>query len=112
MVAVLQPSIEAVKAQLRDRITRTYRRAQRLVAAASISPPAKTHVMMIAYDKACEHLRSDIAQAWRLFPNTDALVVWLLEGLTDDVMPEQDRIGLALAIRAVSEEVSERRKAS
>jgi hypothetical protein len=29
------------------------------------------------------------------------------KGLADDVMPEQDRIGLALAIRTLSEEVAE-----
>jgi hypothetical protein len=42
----------------------------------------------------------------------DALVTWLLKGLTDDAMPEQDRIGLALAVRTTSSEIAEERKAS
>jgi hypothetical protein len=111
MTTRLRASIGSAKS-LRDRIIGAYQRAQRIIAVASTSPPAKTHAMMIAYDKACEHLRADISQASKLFPNTDALVTWLLEGLTDDVIPEQDRIGLAIAVRTMSGEIAERRKAS
>jgi hypothetical protein len=112
MATDLQSSIGAAKRQLRDRIIRTYQRAERIVGAASISPSAKTHGMMIAYDKAREHLRSDLAQAGKLLPDTDALVLWLLEDLPDDVMPEQDRIELALVVRTLGKEVAEGRKAS
>jgi hypothetical protein len=95
MTTYLRASAASPTAQLRFRIIATYQRAQRSIAVASTSPSAKTHAMMIAYEAACERLRADIVQARELFPNTDALVAWLLEGLTDDVMPEQDRIGLA-----------------
>jgi hypothetical protein len=110
MTAHLQASIGSASSQLRHRIIGTYQRAQRIIAVASTSSPAKTHGMMIAYDKACEHLRADIVQAGKLFPSTDALVTWLLEALTDDVMPEQDRIGLALAVRTMRGEIDEGRK--
>jgi hypothetical protein len=112
MTTHLRPSTASTKAQLRLRVIATYHRAQRSIAVASTSPSAKTHAMMIAYEKACERLRADIVQAGELFPSTDALVAWLLEELTDDVMPEQDRIGLALAVRTISGEVAERQKAS
>jgi hypothetical protein len=112
VTAYLHASIGSAKSQLRHRIIGTYQRAQRIIATASTSPPAKTHAMMIAYGRACEHLRADISQAGRLFPHTEALLAWLLEALPDEVMPEQDRISFALTIGAMKEEVDERRKAS
>lgn len=68
------------------------------IAAAAASPSANTHAAMVAYDKACEHLRSDILRACELFPDTDALLAWLLNDIADDVLGEQDRISLALII--------------
>jgi hypothetical protein len=94
MTAHLQASIGSIgsaKSQLRHRIISTYQRAQRIIAVASTSPSAKTHALMIAYDKACEHLRADIAQAGKLFPSTDALVTWVLEGC--DARARSHRIG-------------------
>jgi len=59
---------------------------------------------MPAYAKACDHMRSNILQASKLFPDTDALLTWLLDDLADDVMSEQDRISLALIVRTMTEE--------
>ena len=53
--------------QLRDRIIS----AQRIITVAPASPSANTHVAMATtYDEACEHLRSDIQRASKLFPDT------------------------------------------
>jgi hypothetical protein len=40
------------------------------ITVAPASPSANTHVAMAAYDEACEHLRSDILRASKLFPDT------------------------------------------
>jgi len=42
---------------------------------------------------ACEHLRSDILRASKFFPDTHALLTWLLDGVADDALGEQDRVG-------------------
>jgi hypothetical protein len=67
---------------------------------------------MAAYDKACAHMRADIARASVFFSDADQLVNWLIADLTDDVMAEDDRVGLALAARKMMEEIAEGRKAS
>jgi hypothetical protein len=104
MAAHLPTSIGSAKSRLRDRIISTYQQAQRIIMATSASPPAKMHSTMPAYAKACDHMRSDILQASKLFPDTDALLTWLLDDLADEVMSEQDRISLALIVRTMTEE--------
>ncbi len=59
-------SIKTAKSQLRDRIVSV----QRIITVAPASPSANAHVAMAAYDEACEHLRSDILRASKLFPDT------------------------------------------
>jgi hypothetical protein len=88
-------SVGTAKPQLRDRIITTYQRAQRIIVGAAASPSTNAHAAIIADDKACEHLRSDVLRASKLLPHTDALLNWLLEDVTDDAFGEQDRISLA-----------------
>ena len=104
-------SIGAAESQLRERIISTYQRAQRIIAAAA-SPSADTQAAMAAHDKACEHLRSDIQRASKLFPDIDALLTWLLNAVPDDALAEQDRTSLALTIRTIKEENEKRQRAS
>jgi hypothetical protein len=50
-------------------------------------------------------MRSAISQACKLFPDTDALLGWLLEDLSDEVMPNADRVSLALVVRTIKEQI-------
>ena len=105
-------SIGTAKSQLRDGIISTYLRAQRIIAVAAASPSANTRAAMAAYDKACEHLRSDILGASKLFSDTDALLTWILDDVADDALGEQDRISLTPTIRMMMEETEKRQRAS
>jgi|GraSoiStandDraft_25_1057303.scaffolds.fasta_scaffold404768_1 hypothetical protein len=79
-------SIGTAKSQLHDGIS-TYLCAQRIITvAAAASPSANAHAAMAAYDKACEHLRADILRASKLFPDTDALLTWILDDVADDAL--------------------------
>jgi hypothetical protein len=104
-------STGTAKAQLRDRIIKTYQRAHRTIAGAAASPSANTHAAMTAYDKACEHLHSDVLRASELFPDTDALLDWLMEDIADDAFGEQDRISFSLNIRTMMEETEKQQRA-
>lgn len=99
-------SIGAGKSQLRDRIIRTYQRAQRLIDVAA-SPTANGHIAIIAYDRACERLRMDIARVNRLFPDADGLVNWLLEDLPQELASERDRKRFVLIIESMKDETEE-----
>lgn len=52
---------------------------------------------MLAYDKACNQMRVDVAQASESFANTDALLGWLFADPADQVMRERDRLVLGAA---------------
>ena len=39
-----------------------------------------------SYDEACEHLRSDIMRARKLFPDTNALLTGPQHGVADDAL--------------------------
>jgi hypothetical protein len=101
-------SIGTEKPQLCDRVINTNQRAQRIITVAAEFPSTNTHAAMAAYEKACEHLRSDILHASKLFPDTDALLSWLLDDFADDALGKQDRISLALTIRTMNEEAEQR----
>jgi len=73
-------SIGTAKSRLRNRIVS----AQRIITVAPASPSANTHVTMAAYNGACEHLRSDILRARKLFPDTNALLTGPQHGVADD----------------------------
>jgi hypothetical protein len=105
-------SVHTAKCQLRRRIISNYRRAQRIITVTTASLEANPRTATAAYDKACEHLRSDILGASKLFPDTDALPTWLLSDIADDVVSEQDRINLALTIRKTREETEKHQRAS
>lgn len=62
--------IGTAKSRLRNRIVS----AQQIITVAPASPSANTHVTMSPYNGACEHLRSDIMRARKLFPDTNALL--------------------------------------
>jgi hypothetical protein len=100
-------SIGTAKSRLRNRIVS----AQRIITVAPASPCANTHVTMAAYNGACEHLRSDIMRARKLFPDTNALLTGPQHGVADDALG-QDRISLALTIRTTKEETEKRRRTS
>ncbi len=104
-------SFDTAKCQLRSRIISNYRRAQRAITVTAASSAANPRTAIAAYDKACERLRSDILRASKLFPDTDALLTWLLD-TADDVVPEQDRINLALTVRTMKEEAEKHQRAS
>jgi hypothetical protein len=104
--------LERQSPQLRDRVITTYQRAQRIIVGAAASPSTNAHAAIIAYDKACEHLRSDVLRASKLFPHTDALLNWLLEDVTDDAFGEQDRISFSLHIRTMIEEAERQQRVS
>jgi hypothetical protein len=78
-------SIGTAKSHRRNRIINTSQRAQRIITVAPASLSANAH--------ACEHLRSDILRASKFFPDTHALLTWLLDGVADDALGEQDRVG-------------------
>jgi hypothetical protein len=103
-------TIKTTKSELRDRIITTYQRAQRILAAASSA--TNPHVAMVAYDKARDHLRTDIIHACDFFSSADALLSWLLDDLPEDVLPAQDRTSLALIVRTMKQEAEQQRKAS
>jgi hypothetical protein len=84
-------TIGTAKSRLRNRIVSE----QRIITVAPASPSANTHVTMAAYDGACEHLRSDIMRARKLFPDTNALLTGPQHGVADDALG-QDRISVAL----------------
>jgi hypothetical protein len=75
-------SIGTAKSLLRNRIVS----AQRIITVAPASPSANMHVTMAAYDGACEHLRSDIMRARKLFPDTNALLTGPQHGVADDAL--------------------------
>jgi hypothetical protein len=110
MTSQLHSTAKTATSQLRDRIIGAYQRAQRIITAASSA--ANPHATMVAYDKASDHLRADIVRASNLFPDTDALLSWLLDDLPDDAFPEQDRTSLALIVRTMRQDAEEQRKAS
>ena len=100
-------SIGTAKSRLRNRIVS----AQRIITVAPASPSANTHVTMAAYDGACEHLRSDIMRARKLFPDTNALLTG--PSMASRMTPwGQDRISVALTIRTTKEEAEKRRRTS
>jgi hypothetical protein len=43
---------------------------------------------MHVYEKVCEHMRGDMAQASNSFPNADAFLAWLLDDSEDGNIPE------------------------
>ncbi|GEM_PF-5677433 len=110
MTSQLQGTTKTAKSQLRDRIISAYQRAQRILMAASSA--TNPHATMVAYDKARDHLRADIIRACNLFPDTGALLSWLLDDLPDDVLPEQDRASLALIVRTMKQDTEDQRRAS
>jgi len=73
-------SIGTAKSRLRNRLVS----AQRIITVAPASPSASTHATMAAYDGACEHLRSDIMRARKLFPDTNALLTGPQHGVAGD----------------------------
>jgi hypothetical protein len=75
-------SIGTAKSRLRNGIVS----AQRIITVAPASPSANMHVTMAAYDGACEHLRSDIMRARKLFPDTNALLTGPQHGVADDAL--------------------------
>lgn len=91
--------------RLRRRIIRAYRLAQEVIVRTNLVSPSRVHGLMLAYDKACTHLRANISLASNSFPSTDALVTWLLDDSTDESVSEADRAGLELAVRAMKEEI-------
>lgn len=97
-------------ARLRRRIIRAYRWAQEIIGKTNLVPPSRVHGLMLAYDKACTHLRTDIALAGNSFPSADALLTWLLEDSADEIISEKDRTGLELAVRAMTEEIEKSQK--
>jgi hypothetical protein len=78
-------SVDTAKCRLRSRIISNYRRAQRIIMVTAASSAANPRTAIAAYDKACEHLRSDILGASKLFSPTDALLTWLQSDIADDV---------------------------
>jgi hypothetical protein len=105
-------SFDTAKYQLRSRIISNYRRAQRAITVTAASSAANPRSAIAAYDKASERLRFDILRASKLFPDTDALLTWLLTDIADDVVPEQDRINFALTVRTMKEEAGKNQRAS
>jgi hypothetical protein len=112
MNSVADTPIALTKAKLRQRIIDHFMRAERIVTIASASPQARAHTMMIAYEKVCEQFRAEIALAEKLFPDTDSLVDWLLDGLGDDVMSESDRTEMILSVRTLKSEIDRSKRAS
>jgi hypothetical protein len=96
--------------RLRRRITSAYRGAQEIITKAELAPPSKMHALMLAYDKVCDQMRADIAEARSSFANPDELLAWLLDRSVSDIISEGDRMGLGLAARAVAEEIKKGRK--
>ncbi len=82
MISHLFASIGTAKSRLRNRIVS----AQRIITVAPALPSANTHVTMAAYDGACEHLRSDILRARKLFPDTNALLTGPQHGVADNAL--------------------------
>jgi hypothetical protein len=95
--------------QLRRRIIGAYRRAQEIIAKASSVSSSRTHGLMHTYEKVCDQMRADIAQASNFFSNADALLAWLLDDSEGQFLPERDRMGLGIAARAMIEEVKKAR---
>jgi hypothetical protein len=112
MTPWLPASTKTAKTQLRGLIVSAYQRVQHIIAMAGASPATNTHAAIAAHHKARDHLRADIIRASNLFPDTHALLSWLLDDLPVGVSLDQDRTAFALTVRTIKQEAEEHRQVS
>jgi hypothetical protein len=91
--------------RLRRRIISAYQCAQEVIDKTNSAAPSRIHGLMLAYNKACNQMRVDVAHASKCFPDTDALLAWLFADSVDAAKSERHRFALSIAVRAVTKEI-------